>query len=92
MLTGRGGWPMSVFLTPQLKPFYGGTYFPPHARMGMPGFDQVLSAVLDAWTNRRDEVMAAADRLTGQLTSMTQSGAGQRCLDAARSSTRARAT
>ncbi len=71
MLTGRGGWPMSVFLTPQLKPFYGGTYFPPHARMGMPGFDQVLSAVLDAWTNQRDEVMAAADRLTGQLTSMT---------------------
>ncbi|HVU86132.1 MAG TPA: thioredoxin domain-containing protein [Pirellulales bacterium] len=72
MLTGRGGWPMSVFLTPELKPFYGGTYFPPHARMGMPGFDQVLAAVLDAWKNRRTEVTSAAQRLTDQLTSMTQ--------------------
>ena len=43
LMTGRGGWPMSVFLTPELKPFYGGTYWPPSARMGMPGFDQVLS-------------------------------------------------
>ena len=42
MMTGRGGWPMSVFLTPDLQPFFGGTYWPPHARMGMPGFDQVL--------------------------------------------------
>jgi uncharacterized protein YyaL (SSP411 family) len=72
MLTGRGGWPMSVFLTPELRPFYGGTYFPPHARMGMPGFDQVLTAVLDAWKNRRAEVLTAAQRLTEQLTSMTQ--------------------
>ncbi|HEY4311301.1 MAG TPA: thioredoxin domain-containing protein [Pirellulales bacterium] len=71
MLTGRGGWPMSVFLTPQLKPFYGGTYFPPQARMGMPGFDQVLTAVLNAWNNQRAEVLAAADRLTQQLTAMT---------------------
>ena len=58
LLTGRGGWPMSVFLTPDLQPFYGGTYWPPSARMGMPGFDQVLSAVADAWQNRR----AASDR------------------------------
>ncbi|HEY1601394.1 MAG TPA: thioredoxin domain-containing protein [Pirellulales bacterium] len=70
MLTGRGGWPMSVFLTPQLQPFYGGTYFPPHAKMGMPGFDQVLSAVADAWRNRRAEVLSAAGRLTEQITSM----------------------
>ena len=42
-MTGRGGWPMSVFLTPELQPFYGGTYCPPTQRMGMPGFDQMLS-------------------------------------------------
>ena len=53
MLTGRGGWPMSVFLTPDLQPFFGGTYWPPTARMGMPGFDQVLTAVADAWRERR---------------------------------------
>ena len=70
MLTGRGGWPMSVFLTPQLKPFYGGTYFPPQARMGMPGFDQVLTAVADAWANRRAEVLEAADRMTAQLSTI----------------------
>src|SRR5262245_51769919 len=54
LMTGRGGWPMSVFLTPDLQPFFGGTYWPPTARMGMPGFDQVLRAVIDAWQNRRE--------------------------------------
>src|SRR6188474_791627 len=49
IMTGRGGWPMSVFLTPDLQPFFGGTYWPPAPRMGMPGFDQVLRAVVDAW-------------------------------------------
>jgi len=72
MLTGRGGWPMSVFLTPQQQPFYGGTYFPPRARMGMPGFDQVLTAVADAWTNRREEVLSAAARLTHSVASIGQ--------------------
>ncbi|HYO24738.1 MAG TPA: thioredoxin domain-containing protein, partial [Lacipirellulaceae bacterium] len=52
MMTGHGGRPMSVFLTPELKPFYAGTYFPPKAKQGMPGFDQVLLAVDDAWRNR----------------------------------------
>ena len=66
-MTGRGGWPMSVFLTPDLKPFYGGTYWPPTARRGMPGFDQVLEAVVEAWRDRRDEAVATADRLTEQL-------------------------
>ena len=66
-LTGRGGWPMSVFLTPDLKPFYGGTYWPPTAGRGMPGFDQVLAAVNDAWTNRRDQALATADQLTERL-------------------------
>jgi uncharacterized protein len=67
MLTGRGGWPMSVFLTPELKPFYGGTYWPPHESRGMPGFDQILAAVVDAWTHRRDQALVAADQLTAEL-------------------------
>ena len=67
MMTGHGGWPMSVFLTPELQPFYGGTYWPPHASRGMPGFDQVLTAVLDAWTNRREQAIDQAAKLTGHL-------------------------
>ena len=63
-MTGRGGWPMSVFLTPGLEPFFGGTYWPPTARGGMPGFDQVLLAVADAWTNRREELLQQAGKLT----------------------------
>jgi uncharacterized protein YyaL (SSP411 family) len=66
-MTGRGGWPMSVFLTPELKPFYGGTYWPPTGRMGMPGFDQVLEAVLDAWQQRREQVNAQAGNLTADI-------------------------
>jgi uncharacterized protein YyaL (SSP411 family) len=67
MLTGHGGWPMSVFLTPELKPFYGGTYWPPHSSRGMPGFDQILGAVIDAWKNRREQALTAAEQLTAEL-------------------------
>jgi uncharacterized protein len=67
MLTGHGGWPMSVFLTPDLKPFYGGTYWPPKSTGRMPGFDQILSAVIDAWKNRREQAQVAADQLTAEL-------------------------
>src|SRR5688572_19811273 len=66
-MTGHGGWPMSVFLTPDLKPFYGGTYWPPTPRMGMPGFEQVLVAVNDAWRNRRESVLQQAEELTSYL-------------------------
>ena len=78
ILTGRGGWPMSVFLTPDLQPFYGGTYWPPHAGRGMPGFDQVLVSVTEAWKNRRDDVDRGAADLTGQIQAMatTSSDAG----------------
>ncbi len=76
MLTGRGGWPMSVFLTPDLKPFYGGTYFPPRATGGMPGFDQVLVAVADAWTNRRDQALAGAEQLTEELRNVAVASGG----------------
>lgn len=66
-ITGRGGWPMSVFLTHDRRPFYGGTYWPPKARANMPGFDQVLDAVQDAWKNRRDGLTEQADQLTEHL-------------------------
>src|SRR5262245_40117679 len=67
IMTGRGGWPMSVFLTPELKPFFGGTYWPPTDRMGMPGFERILQAVIDAWQNRRGAAVAQADELTRHL-------------------------
>src|SRR3954468_1754211 len=54
-MTGQGGWPMTVFLTPDGQPFFGGTYFPPAARGGMPGFVDLCHAVDDAWRNRRTE-------------------------------------
>ncbi len=66
-LTGRGGWPMSVFLTPDGRPFYGGTYFPPAPRYGMPSFTQVLYGVLDAWQNRREEVLTGSQRVVAAL-------------------------
>jgi uncharacterized protein YyaL (SSP411 family) len=67
LMTGRGGWPMSVFLTPELAPFYGGTYWPPTARMGMPGFVDVIRAVADAWEKRRDLARQQAAELTEHL-------------------------
>jgi uncharacterized protein YyaL (SSP411 family) len=68
MMTGRGGWPMSVFLTPDLQPFYGGTYWPETSRGGMPGFDQILQAVAAAWRDRRPELTTQAAELTKHLT------------------------
>ena len=77
MLTGRGGWPMSVFLTPELRPFFGGTYWPPTQQRGMPGFDQVLTAVLDAWQNRREQAIAQAADLTNRISSYSDFTAQQ---------------
>ncbi len=62
-LTGHGGWPMTVFLTPAGEPFLGGTYFPPEPRQGMPAFRQVLTAVSDAYRERRDDVGRQAQAL-----------------------------
>lgn len=67
IMTRHGGWPMSVFLTPDLQPFYGGTYWPPYPRMGMPGFIQVIQAVAELWRTRRDEAVRQAAQLTGYL-------------------------
>ncbi|MBN1659707.1 MAG: thioredoxin domain-containing protein [Anaerolineae bacterium] len=66
-MTGSGGWPMSVFLTPQGEPFYGGTYFPPRPRYGMPSFTQVLLAIATAWQNRRTELVQGGRRLAVAL-------------------------
>ena len=66
-MTGAGGWPMSLFLTPEGKPFYGGTYYPPDDRYGRPGFSSVLAAVADAWELRRDELEASAGQLLAHL-------------------------
>src|SRR5438552_14992280 len=66
-LTGQGGWPMTVFLTPDGRPFYGGTYFPREPRQGMPGFVRLCEAVAEAWRERRDEVVGQAGQLTEAL-------------------------
>lgn len=66
-MTGQGGWPMTVFLLPDGRPFYGGTYFPREARRGMPSFQQILAGVHDAFVNRRSDVERAAENLTSVL-------------------------
>jgi uncharacterized protein len=66
-MTGHGGWPMTVFLTPDGKPFYGGTYFPPEPRFNMPAFTQVLEAVADAYRSRRGDVERQADVLVDAI-------------------------
>jgi uncharacterized protein len=66
-LTGSGGWPMSVFCTPDGRPFYAGTYFPPVERHGMPSFRRVLQALGDAWTKERAQVLEQADALLGAV-------------------------
>jgi uncharacterized protein YyaL (SSP411 family) len=66
-MTGNGGWPMSVFLRPDGQPFYGGTYFPPTPRYGMPSFREVLSAVANAWRTRRDEIFKNSLNVTDYL-------------------------
>ena len=66
-LTGSGGWPMTVFLTPEGEPFFGGTYFPPEPRHGLPAFSQVLLAVAEAWQERRGEVQRSAANLAGHI-------------------------
>jgi uncharacterized protein YyaL (SSP411 family) len=70
--TGSGGWPMSVWLTPELKPFYGGTYFPPTSRWGRPGFVDILQEIGRVWVAERAKVAQSADALTAQLRSHEQ--------------------
>jgi uncharacterized protein YyaL (SSP411 family) len=83
MLTGHGGWPMTVFLTSDGKPFYGGTYFPPADRHGLPGFPRVLLAVTRAWRERRDEVSRSVADILGALAHEEHSQPNERDLDPA---------
>jgi uncharacterized protein YyaL (SSP411 family) len=66
-MTGRGGWPLNVFLTPEQLPFYGGTYFPPEPRSGMPAWTQVLQAISESWSEHREEIRAGGERLRERL-------------------------
>jgi uncharacterized protein len=66
-ITGRGGWPLNAFLTPDQQPFYAGTYFPPEPRHGIAGWPMVLDAVSDAWKNRREDIRTQAAQLQGSL-------------------------
>src|SRR3954462_6973296 len=74
-LTGQGGWPMTVFATPDGRPFYCGTYFPPRPAHGMPAFRQVLSAMADAWRGQREEVEAAGGRVAAAIGNRLDLGA-----------------
>jgi uncharacterized protein len=81
-LTGRGGWPMSVWLTPDLEPFYGGTYFPPESRGGMPGFIPLLTRIAEVWRDGRVGVIGQAGHLTTDLRRQAEVEAGTELPDA----------
>jgi uncharacterized protein YyaL (SSP411 family) len=71
-MTGGGGWPMTVFLDPDGVPFHAGTYFPPEPRQGMPSFRQVMEAVVEAWSQKREEIRTQAPRVRSQLGAIAQ--------------------
>src|SRR5713226_2810207 len=72
--TGGGGWPMSVFLTPDLKPFFGGTYFAPDTRYGSPGFGTILERIAEAWGNDREKIAASSADVVAQLKRYSEAG------------------
>jgi uncharacterized protein YyaL (SSP411 family) len=73
-LHGQGGWPLTAFLTPEGRPFYGGTYYPPTPRYGMPSFTQVLESVASAWLTKRDEIEESAEDITSHLSQAATAG------------------
>ena len=81
-LTGHGGWPLSAWLTPELKPFYGGTYFPPEDRHGRPGFPAILRAIAGGWRTERGKLLAESERVIGVLRQHAEEGARRQSLDA----------
>lgn len=83
MMIRHGGWPLTVFLTPEGVPFYGGTYFPPEDRHGMPGFPRVLISVADAYRNRRDQISESAESVLQALQQINQAGSAGGELSAA---------
>ena len=82
-LTGSGGWPMSVFLTPDLRPFYAGTYFPPVPRHGMPAFREVLGSLAQAWTKQADEIERVSAQVLQHLQAANAVAASEDALSAA---------
>ncbi len=80
-LTGQGGWPMTVFLTPEGRPFYGGTYYPPVPRYGMPSFQQLLNSIGQTWTTKRDEIERSASSITDHLSQAALSVNQENILD-----------
>ncbi|HVA77808.1 MAG TPA: thioredoxin domain-containing protein, partial [Candidatus Binataceae bacterium] len=72
MITGRGGWPLTMFLTPEAQPFFGGTYWPPEDRQGMPGFPKVLAAVANAYRNGAHEVSHNVEKLGAALGALSE--------------------
>src|SRR5438046_5938872 len=79
-LSGHGGWPMTVFLTPDGVPFYGGTYFPPADRHGLPAFPRLLHSITEAWKSRRAEVLESGRSLVDQLNQSERLRASARLL------------
>src|SRR5438477_10837797 len=77
--TGSGGWPLNVFLTPDLKPFFGGTYFPPDSRHGRGSFIQVLQQVSQLWQTRRTDVAGSAEEIYNRLGAISASAPGSNC-------------
>jgi uncharacterized protein YyaL (SSP411 family) len=81
-MVGRGGWPMTVFLTPDGKPFYAGTYFPNEPRQGMPSFRQILTGITQAWTTDRENVVGSAGEVAEQLQALSGVGFEAQEIDA----------
>lgn len=76
-MTRHGGWPLTAFLTPELKPFFGGTYFPPEDRYGRPGFKTLLARIIDSWTNKREDVEKNGEQMARHLQQITQTRPGE---------------
>jgi uncharacterized protein YyaL (SSP411 family) len=81
MMTGSGGWPLTIFLLPTGEPFYGGTYFPPEDRYGRPGFPRLLTNIAEAYRSRRNEIQDSARTLAQHLNQQTQPKAGRGSID-----------
>ncbi len=77
-MTGQGGWPMTVVMTPEKKPFFAGTYFPREGAYGRPGMMELVPALSEAWKQRREEVMTSADQITGMIRPLGQGSPGDR--------------
>lgn len=73
-LTGHGGWPLTIIMTPDKKPFFAGTYYPREGRFGSPGLIDLLNRILEVWTGQRDEVLQSADRITDSLATIPEPG------------------